>query len=172
MSKGEEFAERIGKVYDAKTCSTARQIGERLGVSRNAVIGWYSRNPELKMRYPLNGQVYGNHIRITKKPVSMGVDIVARRERVKARRKAARKAALIAGEAPAPELVELPPEPLGRYELLDLPANGCKWPSGENPTMFCGEDRGEDTVYCSHHRGLATAEYQPGRRAKGRTPWR
>ena len=45
-----------------------------------------------------------------------------------------------------------PDTKFGRYSLVDLPANGCKWPYGESGYLFCGDARDEDHhAYCPYH---------------------
>jgi len=38
--------------------------------------------------------------------------------------------------------------------LVDLERNCCKWPVGENPTVFCGE-KSATGRYCSHHERMS-----------------
>jgi len=146
-----EKRERIAAVYDREKGASAGMLGEALGVTRNVVIGWYTRDPELKRLYPLGGnkrvptksKYFGSprlvgpakpaKVRSTPAPV----DAIARQNRIDALRAQA----------------DAPPEPNeeGEYLLEALPANGCKWPSGENPTFFCGADRGDHASYCPAH---------------------
>jgi hypothetical protein len=167
MSAGSEEKEaRIAQVYDAQTCSTAAAIGLRLGKTRNTIIGWYTRNPGLRMRYPLSGQRFGaakgkSMERTTPKP---GFVAEARKARVAAKKK------ITAAKAEV-EQTPLPrePEAIGAYTLMTLPANGCKWPSGENPIMFCGEPRGDDKAYCAYHKRLSITEWVSRRLRPPRT---
>lgn len=74
------------------------------------------------------------------------------------RRKAAFNLAYRIGRAPvqinrrAFVIAELSGITPGHFSLIDLPADGCKWPYGDGPFTFCGCDREEGKPYCYPHR--------------------
>ena len=43
----------------------------------------------------------------------------------------------------------------GRYDLMDLPTKGCRWPHGDGPFTFCGEPAARGNPYCPAHRARA-----------------
>ena len=54
------------------------------------------------------------------------------------------------------ENMKVPPAPeTGRYTLLDLPTEGCRWPYGDGPFTFCGELVDRSGPYCPGHRAKA-----------------
>lgn len=62
----------------------------------------------------------------------------------------------------APKLGASPYEPaidpmaLGTVALLDLSPNGCRWPSGDGPFLFCDAPRQwDDSPYCVAHHDIA-----------------
>lgn len=47
------------------------------------------------------------------------------------------------------------PEPLN-LTLMELPANGCKWPVNDGgPFLFCGHEREPGRPYCTFHENLS-----------------
>jgi hypothetical protein len=78
------------------------------------------------------------------------------------RRRAACNLAYRQGIAPSQKLhravvvAELANVTPGHLSLIDLPANGCKWPYGDGPFTFCGCDREEGKPYCYAHQMQAT----------------
>jgi hypothetical protein len=79
----------------------------------------------------------------------------------------ARKGNMPLGDAMAYVLGKPKREPIDRYAaafqpipgstpvtLTDLGKGQCKWPVGENPTVFCGE-KSETGRYCEHHERMS-----------------
>jgi hypothetical protein len=75
---------------------------------------------------------------------------------------AARKAASGPKLVPASFVPRPDPRP-GHVPLLDLVPDGCKWPSGDGPFLFCNEPRWPDSPYCGDHHGLAYRAPEPRR---------
>lgn len=128
----EEVATVAALMIDKKS---AAQIGQRFGLTRNAIIGRIHRCPELKA-IGLNGShpLYGN-----RKP----------RER-KARTKLARVVPVVSTTLPMTS-----PEPAeARFvRLVDLARHECKWPVNDaapgEQHLFCGLP--SVGSYCTHH---------------------
>lgn len=51
----------------------------------------------------------------------------------------------------------------GQVPLLDLVADGCRWPSGEGPYLFCNEPQMAGHSYCSAHHDMSTNHPHPYR---------
>jgi len=71
-----------------------------------------------------------------------------------------------AASAPKLGTVAFKPRPdprPGAVPLLDLAPDGCKWPSGEGPYLFCNEPRFEARPYCAAHVCLAYSAPEPRR---------
>jgi len=71
-----------------------------------------------------------------------------------------------AASAPKLATVAFKPRPdprPGAVPLLDLAPDGCKWPSGEGPYLFCNEPRFEARPYCAAHVYLAYSTPEPRR---------
>jgi hypothetical protein len=49
-----------------------------------------------------------------------------------------------------PDELPLPADFLG-LTLMELPNNGCRYPSGDGPFFFCGQPQWSDSSYCGHH---------------------
>lgn len=45
--------------------------------------------------------------------------------------------------------------PPGTVPLLELGLDGCKWPSGDGPFLFCNRPQHDGLVYCAGHAALA-----------------
>jgi len=54
-----------------------------------------------------------------------------------------------------PEPPALPPEFLS-LAILDLPLNGCRYPAGDGPILFCGQPQLEGSSYCLFHKNICT----------------
>ena len=65
-----------------------------------------------------------------------------------------------------PEEPPLPPDFLG-LALLDLPRNGCRYPSGDSSFLFCGNVQDGESSYCAYHRHICHVPYV----TKGGKPW-
>jgi len=75
---------------------------------------------------------------------------------------AVRKAASACKAAPASFVLRPDPRP-GHVPLLDLVPDGCKWPSGDGPFLFCNEPQEPGQVYCPDHCALAYRALEPRR---------
>lgn len=122
----------------------ARLLNEQFGTaySRNALIGKVSR---MGMRivdkpHPVNKKKSANPARRRKavpaaKPFPVETDLSAFR------------------------CVEVVPK---NVSLVDLPIDGCHWPYGDNPFVFCGHPKLGSAPYCGSHlilsRGSGTFE--------------
>ena len=134
---------------------SARQIGEKFGLTRNAILGkvhrlglaarrespdWYQRlSPEQKAAR-----------RKEKKRLT--------EQRKSARRKAERHANGFAPRQFTPRLAtwqkipDRPPDAPLNLGLLELTNHTCKWPVTEgSPFFFCGHPSADHSSYCNHH---------------------
>jgi hypothetical protein len=67
-----------------------------------------------------------------------------------------RKRKADAPKPPKPEPVRLPPPPLRAVSIAFAEGqDGCQWPSGERPYVWCGAPRLPSRSYCSKHDALA-----------------
>ena len=140
--------ERIGELEKlwAEGLSTA-EIGRRLGVSKNAVVGKAHR-----LRLPgRQSPIDPNRRRAN------GARRPSRPRAAPAKKAATPIAAAVPKPQPAPR-VEAPPPP--RPKKRAKPHNGpsCQWPYGD-PRLpgfhFCGEPAEQGKPYCSEHCALA-----------------
>ena len=144
-----------GKSGTEIAAAIADQFGTRL--SRNSVIGKVHR------------------LKLPERPRSV----------TRAQRQSGQRAAKRLTKPKPAKRVTLPPLPINRPEiaadapppraaafmalpgttptpLVDLAARGeCRWPIGENPTLFCG--CAADGLYCATHTAMA---YRPAEKAK------
>lgn len=147
---------------------SANLIGDRLGATRNAVIGKLHRCGIRRHGMPIERKQ-----REINTPKRNGGAVVAA---LKGRKEQERKIALTAtstwgrraviaraialGELEPCEATDLPPEPpRPTVSLHDLQSHQCRWPIG-NPGSpdfgFCGESIRDDSVpYCTHHCRIA-----------------
>jgi GcrA cell cycle regulator len=63
---------------------------------------------------------------------------------------------------PKPFVPRPDPRP-GLVPLLELAVDGCRWPSGEGPFVFCNSPQYESLPYCGAHAGLAYRVPEPRR---------
>jgi len=133
------------ELADMASQFTASQIGEKLGVSRNAVIGRCSRRG-----INLCAQAAHSYVR----PVA-----VVKRPMV--RHAIAPKLVKLASVEP---VVVVPYLSIG-ITLMDLSADTCRWPlwradTAPSDKRYCGAVTAEGSVYCAHCSALS---YQPRR---------
>lgn len=108
-------------------------------VSRNAVIGKRAR---LGLEQRKQASAARKYVRRSQHVVRIDAAATANIQRA-------------AAKPPVFKIIPLPPpEPTaGVTELFDLDRNGCRWPSGDGPFLFCNapQFKGCDTQYCEHH---------------------
>lgn len=132
---------------------TSTEIARTLGVTRNSVIGIFKRHAEALKPCRLEPK----NSRRTPSETSNAKP----RVRVKA---VMRKPE----PEPEPELEpEAPPEPL-HLSLMDLERHHCRFPLGDGPHTFCGNERKQGSSYCSYHHNLTWAEAPKPKRKKKR----
>jgi GcrA cell cycle regulator len=124
------------------------QIGNKLGRTKNAVIGRVHR---LGLPQRLT------HTTIKRKKICPGGFPPARRK--------ARREPHAPTQLPAP----LPPQrpPADWLELVELKRNHCRWPAGDTRAggvKYCGQPRDGTRPYCEHH---ARGAYEVSRARSG-----
>jgi GcrA cell cycle regulator len=124
---------------------SASECGQRMGVSRNSVIGKIHR---------------------------LGLSGKYRRPRERGRRMTKASASKLAAQKSPnneqpPASRDLSEEPKrGSFDLLDLKFGQCRWPEGDGPYRFCGAPQVFDSSYCKAHHAMAHAS--GGQRAADR----
>ena len=114
---------------------TAENLSELAGqyISKNAVIGKARRDGLPAFQSGEDGK----YARKPKQPrKSRQVPINITRQKVPSRE--------------FPGEILLPTDFLG-LPLIDLPKNGCRYPSGDGPFFFCGQPQWGNSSYCRHH---------------------
>lgn len=132
-------AEKLAAIRTAWSANTpVSHIAARIpGATKNAIIGIYGRNPDLRIDYPLRDQ-----------KAALAIENARRSKRdpkLRIRRK----------PMDAPKLLFRLAEPhTAPLDLMGLSRGRCKWPVSEgSPFLFCcHEARGS---YCEFHAGLA-----------------
>jgi len=140
----------------------ARVIAERLGTSRNAVLGKSNRmgismvkpkstpnvrKPKIKKASPLprapqQPRVYREVLRIVPANIHGGMRIVR----------------AVEADQPALRCVEIEPRHLS---LIDLEPGDCRYPYGDGPMTFCGHPKHAESSYCFQHFHLCREELRP-----------
>lgn len=146
--------ERIAKLEElwAEGLSTA-EIGRRLGVSKNAVVGKAHR-----MKLP--GRQSPIESKRKAKPAPAKAPAAAKPKPepkpARAAKPAPKKAAAKAEPAPEPAAAKAKPEPKKSQKKRTGPA--CQWPIGD-PRLpgfhFCTEQATSGKPYCEHHCSIA-----------------
>ena len=146
MTKHRNRKERTDNVERIKDVwfedATYEAIGERIGLSRDSVAGLYHRNPELRESHPVQMRAV-----VAKNRETQGVT----------KRNFSQRAARIEALAAVRNQPREYDGPHGRYTLLTLPHDGCKWPFGEDVShmTFCGHTRNPGEPYCTAHTRMA-----------------
>lgn len=117
---------------DGSAAKIAASIG--MGVTRNAVVGIYERNRDMKLSHPLGGNI-GKVFSPREKPEPMAKPIIR--------------------HAPTPQPAKIIRPDFRHVSLVDLKSGECKWPDGNSPYSFCGNEA--DGSYCRYHRRLSYA---------------
>lgn len=139
----------------------ASGIGAKIGVTRNAIIGMYTRHRSEFTDYPLQASVTAKSAHrsrmATSKPKSKPAPTT-------------RPAVISSNEIAVrrPESMPAPSEaPEPRNVLLEhLRARQCRWPINDGgPFLFCGNATDAAVNYCPYHRRVnvapkVTAEYR------------
>lgn len=122
---------------------SAREIGNELGVSRNATISKCSR-----MGITLKGARRPNPNRKSRKPRRVADGYLPYKSSVS-----------------LPEQPAEPPDapPFLGIALLDLGPRMCRYPEGENPILFCGQPT-DGGSWCPYCRGIVFHKVEPAKR--------
>ena len=167
-------AAMIAEVYvenDSSALALATRLEKKFGVvvTRNAIIGTYGRQPELKLQYPLTGTRSGSNAGITDEQYREKAKADAeRREKEREERRIKREAEALERQNKASEEPPVPPhvqhrrsivewetENAKRVTLLELTDRMCKWPINDGgPYLFCGCDKEPGKSYCGFHARL------------------
>lgn len=117
------------------------------GATKNAVIGVYNRNPDLRISHPLNAcPIKRQYHRTVERPARVAKRVY---------RPVAVKRAVVPVAPTEPALYDAASM---RLSLLELTNRTCRYPThgqGET-TFFCGHGAELDDAYCSHHRARCT----------------
>lgn len=158
-----QMAERVSKKYN-------------VSVTRNAIIGFYSRNPDLRKTHPLTGNS-GDHSpsgRTASSEIAKRLAKEAKEKREAAKIEAAKKREDRSRKLKELREIKALPEARGDVvmrrqamkeffdsqavgiELLGLVERQCRFPQGDGPFVFCGRnDLSPGRPYCFHHTRLA-----------------
>lgn len=145
-----ERVDRIKSVYIVGM--SASKIGALLGTTRNSIIGYYSRNPDLAMSHPLPPATY---LRTRQHAPRK------QRERQNPKPKTVK---------PVPVQIEYrePPKSDG-IPLLDLGRFSCRWAVNDAKQgelhLFCGA---AGFPYCPHHAEMSRGHGTEGERSADR----
>lgn len=144
------------KLRDEGVC--AADIGERIGASRNAVLGKAFRldlpPPKVKPKStpgprqakaksaPQQPRIFRQVMRIVPANIHGGMRIVR----------------AVETDQPALRCAEVEPR---NISLIDLEPNDCRYPYGDGPMTFCGHPKIAGSSYCFHHFHLCRQESRP-----------
>lgn len=163
----------IGEVYvegDSSALTLAFRLHQKFGiiVTRNAIIGTYGRNPELKLKYPLTGNRSGSNSGVTDEQYREKAEAAVKRRDENRQRKAEKKLQMEKRKAEAAANPEVPAHVQRRHDivewekanslaipLLELTEKTCKWPINDGgPYLFCGCYKEPQRAYCGFHARL------------------
>jgi GcrA cell cycle regulator len=134
-----EQDDRLRAMHAEKPRLTCAEMGERMGRSKNAIIG-------RRGRIGLAGA----------KRVAKPRNRSPNRSKAEPQISKRRMAMLLKAE---PLLRDVPSTaPIGAKSLLDLAPGECRWPFGDKPYTFCGRQAAAGS-YCAGHARIA---YRPG----------
>jgi GcrA cell cycle regulator len=131
------------------------EIAERMGLSRNAVIGRAHR--------------MGLQKRNDRKANAQKANVTKRSKRLTRRELTHKVSSMTLPAAPAAPVdagewkeVHVNFEPRGLIQIWDLEPHHCRWPyDGEPRTTYCGHDRLVDSSYCRKHHETGTVPRKP-----------
>lgn len=153
----EKIAE-LTRLWDERL--SAYIIAEKLGVTRNAVIGKVWRlglqNPDGEKTRKLRKDAVERKPRVKKVKLKPRINFV--RESVRAVRANGNSDAMrliksVATDHPDLRCVEIDPLLLS---LEDLKRGECRYPYGDGPFLFCGHSATEGSSYCAPHKQLTS----------------
>lgn len=130
----EKVQTALNLASDGFTCA---EIGERIGMSRNAVIGKFHRIGA-KVGFVWRAKAVAG----SKPP----------HQRKPRRQKLTR---IILADIKLPEPIPSDAPPSLDLSLFDLNQATCRWPYGDGPFFFCGHACKPSDSYCSYHMNLA-----------------
>lgn len=136
----EEEAE-LRRLHALRPALSYTEIGAKIGRKRNACIGKAHR-----LKLPDRSDMK-NHGRPRAEPSTLGI---------KRRRGPVSPARLVAAARQKANAVRPEPSPV-RVVLADA-QDGCRWPCGDHPFVFCAAEVERGQVYCGEHCRLA---YRP-----------
>jgi hypothetical protein len=126
-----------------------KEIGETLGCTRQAISGKVHRlglmKDEALFKTRMANGGASNHCNAVRgwanRRVQLGLFVPPRKRKFP--------------EKPRPINMELPLEQefLG-LTLFQLPKDGCHYPKGDGPFLFCGQKAREDSTYCAYHHAM------------------
>ena len=147
---GMPIAEKLALVKEAYGRSSGSALGiaravsaEVLdGVSRNGIISFWSRHPELATTHPFTGTrprtAKGRPPRVPPAPARVNKVKLTPREPVP--------------EPPPPLLLDIAPKSLD-LTLVELETGRCKHTGSEGPPfLFCGHPTRDGSSWCDYHR--------------------
>lgn len=153
---------------------TAKGIAVAIGggVTRNAIIGLYTRNGPYLADCPLTGKPAGKSMSIPAQLARAKADrpTGAKIKRGKAVRGGTVSRARLRVVRTEPAIVCAEVEPPLNISLMDLERHHCRWPvTDDGPHLFCGRDRADGSSYCAGHRRLSVGNGTESERSADRT---
>lgn len=107
------------------------------GATRNGVVGYFHRNPELAIQCPLTRPSHAGSKKSRPRPTGPKIPTVRKSK------------PMPVSDAPASEPVSM------NLTIDQFTANSCKWPTSRTDeiglTYFCGHPRDPDRSYCAYH---------------------
>lgn len=132
---------------------TAEALGRKLGCSRNAIIGVYTRRRDLHATHPLHEST---NAKAARRPTPITAPLLEKKAKSMSGLK------WVSTKVSDEPLPEFPPAPATarRCRLHEIERHECKWPVDEvdDVHLFCGLPKRPERVYCDEHHALA---YRP-----------